>query len=647
MANKHPPRMWLLCALLVFPLSSLSFADADAQLQMAGTYEKSKDYAQAEAIYKQIVTANRGTDYAFQAQEKLTILYVDWYKQLEAEAALQQLIGDFSQHRRIAGAITHIADAYRRLEKHQRACDLYRYVVDNWPKDEHALWSQMDLVISYTCLRDHSAADTAFTKLCSQYSGHELMPKAVCLIADNYRKLKRHKKACELYQYVVDTWPDAEHVLWSRMGLVISNVEVGNEHAAEDAVDKLLSGFAKDERLATALCLLADAYRTLGKHREALELYQYALLNQPSGEYALWSQMGLAISNIGLADYDAAQAVVDKLLIDFSKDQRMETAACLIADEYRRLQKHERACGLYQYVVNNWPGTEHALWSRMGLAISNIHLGDDAATQKAIENLLADFFGDKNIAQAIQEIAQQYNHLQNYEEAQQVHRYVVEVLDTKAKNNRTVGSQAALAASYVALGRDGEALTAIDNLIADFGGHPDLPVVLCRPADAYWEKALLERRQARHDQKKESLRKALMECQRVITQFPETPHTTAEAHHISAECYLLLGDWKKAFHYYQKVIDDWADYELAPHVQFMIGRMYINLKRSGALGESDADLLIKDAYEAIVENYPDSPPAKAARSWLDYYYRKNQGGEHGQAGSNGRAHFHLSLFSRQ
>jgi TolA-binding protein len=626
MASKHSPRIWFLCLFLLFTLTSLAFAGGPAQLEQAETLLEKGQYEQAEAIYKQIVTAYPGTDYAFQALEELTILYVDWYKQPEAEAALHQLIGDFSQHRRIAGALTHIADAYRRLEKHERACDLYRYVVDNWSKDDHALWSQMDLVISYTCLRDDSAADTAFKKLCSQYSGHKLMPKAICLIADNYRNLKRHKKGCELYQYVVDTWPDAEHALWSRMGLAMSNIELGNEDAAEDAVDELLADFSKDKRMETATCVIADEYRKSGKHQKACHLYQYVLDNWPAAEHALWSRMGLAISNVQLGYDDAAQAAVDKLLIDFFKDQRMETAACLIADEYRRLEKHESALHLYQYVVNTWPGTEHALWSQVGLAIANIRLGDDNAGWAGIETLVTEFSGDKNIAQGIQEIAQQYHRLGNYEKGQKIHQYVADVLSTRGKNERTIGSQAALAASYVALGRDAEALRAIDNLIADFSDDPDLPVVLWRAADAHYDQAFRYESQGLDAKAKEYFAKVISLGERIRQQLtPSTP--AAEAWYFSGECYYRLGQYEKAIEYYEQVVGNWPDYERADQALFRTAQCFNELATSEHLPQADAGEIIQKICGRLPNDYPDSKMVSVAQSLSKYWESANRTGE--------------------
>ena len=365
-----------LITLIVLVTASTCLAGEPDKLEQAREHENSRDYEKAEQVYLNILQESAQTDDALQAQEKLTCLYITWNKRTEAEAALKQLLDGFSQHEGAPAAVTHVADAYRKSQRHQEACELYNYVIGTWPQDEHAMWSQMNLAISNACLGNDSAATAAFEKLISQYSEHKLISKAVCEVADNYRKLKKHKTAKVLYQYVLANKPDAEVALWSQMGLAISNMRLGEDTAAQEAVDKLLSDFAEYEQIPIAACMVADEYRKVKIYENAFALYQYVVDNWPEAEHALWSQMNMAISNIQLGDDTAAQEAADKLLSDFAGDERLAVAGCLLADEYRKSNKYENASVLYQYVVDNWPDTEHTMWSQMGLAISNIALGD-------------------------------------------------------------------------------------------------------------------------------------------------------------------------------------------------------------------------------------------------------------------------------
>ena len=120
-----------LTTLLFFVITGQCFADIPAQFEQAEKYKKTYQYDQAEAIYQQIITDYPGTDYVFQAQKNLAILYVAWDKQPEADGALQELLTNFSNHRDIAQAVHEIAGHCRWLKKYKQSKQLCQYVVDH------------------------------------------------------------------------------------------------------------------------------------------------------------------------------------------------------------------------------------------------------------------------------------------------------------------------------------------------------------------------------------------------------------------------------------------------------------------------------------------------------------------------------------
>ncbi|MBW8042151.1 MAG: tetratricopeptide repeat protein [Planctomycetes bacterium] len=528
----------ILSCILLSGMMDTALAGSADQLKQAETYQEQGQYGQAEGIYQQILTDDPGTDHAFRAQKNLAMLYVTWDRQTEAEAALQKLLADFSEHEVIATAVTNVADTCRKWEKHQKACEIYQYVVSNWPADEHGMWSQMGLVISNINLGNNDIAETAFEKLRTDYSENGHISRAVCLVADAYRRLEKDEDARNRYQYALKNWPDAEFALWSQMGLAISSIRFSDSNTADLAADKLRADFSEDERIPIAVCMVADEYRKFNKFEKAREYYQYVVSNWPDAEHALWSQMGLAISNIQLADYDSAQVIANKLRADFSDDERMSRAGCLIADEYRRIKKHEKACELYQYVVDSWPDTEFAMWSQMGLAISKTSL---------------------------------YN--------------------------------------------DNGAAIAAEKLPVNYSKRTNLPLAVFQIGESYYNQAFLKESEGNHAQTKVYLQKAITEWEKIITQLPKSI-TTAWAYNFAADCYRRLGQHKKAIEYYQRVVDDWPDYEYASDALFRIGHIHENLKTLGITSKSEADLKIKAIYEQLLEKYPDCRAARIAQRWL-------------------------------
>ncbi len=120
----------------------------------------------------------------------------------------------------------------------------------------------------------------------------------------------------------------------------------------------------------------------------------------------------------------------------------------------------------------------------------------------------------------------------------------------------------------------------------------------------------------------------IAECERIITQLPETGYITAEACFFSAVCYGRLGQYEKAIKYYQKVVDNWPEYKSAPSAQSRIAKTYKWLLRFGVMSESEAERAITVAFEQLVEKFPNCTAVKSAKEWLDYYYSKpSKGGQ--------------------
>ncbi len=87
---------------------------------------------------------------------------------------------------------------------------------------------------------------------------------------------------------------------------------------------------------------------------------------------------------------------------------------------------------------------------------------------------------------------------------------------------------------------------------------------------------------------------------------------TAEYFHYAGTCYRLLGEYEKALEYYKKVVEKWPKYNAAWGVQSLIPQVYEQMKKDGIITGEQADKLIVDAYQQVLDRYPACPAAKAA-----------------------------------
>jgi TolA-binding protein len=347
----------------------------------------------------------------------------------EAEVQTQKLLADFSEHKDIAKAVCQIADEFYKNNKFEQARYLFQYLVDKYPSSEYAMWGQCGVTNSSIRLGEDSTAQTAIDKLIANYSAHKEIASAVCFVADNYRELQKDEKANQVYQRILDKWPESEYTMWSQMHLAMSNIRDGDDaavQAAIDAIDKLIANYTGQKDIAKAVCQVADQYYQLQRHQQADRLYHKVVESCPKGEYSMWSQMHIAMSNIRNGNYAAADIEVDKLLAGYPKEEFMALAVFQIADKYCDTNQYEKANQLYQYVIDNWSEDVNAMRVQSYIIRANIALGNIQLAEAAAEKMIADYRNDDNIADAVyEEIAYCYYKFGKYEKAIQYFQKIV------------------------------------------------------------------------------------------------------------------------------------------------------------------------------------------------------------------------------
>jgi len=450
-----------LTTLLFFVITGQCLADVPDQLEQAETLIKNGQYGQAEQIYLQILKDYPGSDHALKAQKKLAMLYINTGEDSQAEIAYQQLIANFSQNPGVAKAVWQIAQTYKKAREYQKAIELYRYVVNNWPGDIIALSAQSSLAISFELSSDKAAADAAYERLLQVLPDYEVTAEDVYWIAKTFNWANLAAKASGVHQYNVEHFPGEKHALWSQVEVIFHHIRSGDESASDTEVDRFLSIFAGHPALPRDVYNVAKEYDKAGRHRKALELYQYVIEHRPADE-DIYARMSASMAYIGLGDDANALAVTDGLIFDFydhsdlagvvfhigeqyyekafrAENEALETQAKenfekaltvwekIITDLpvsdpntpkayyfsavcYRRQGEYEVAIEYYSIVLDNWPNYEYAWVAQFRIARCYEKLASsgripktEAAAQicQACEKLLANYPESKGVKPAL------------------------------------------------------------------------------------------------------------------------------------------------------------------------------------------------------------------------------------------------------
>lgn len=444
---------------------------------------------------------------------------------------------------------------------------LYEYVTGMRSEDD--IWLQMWEAMKNISRGKSGAAQVAVDTLLADFSENQYLPIALHEIAKTYGHFKEYAKGLQYHQYVIEHWATHEYAMWSGRDVARLNIELDNMEGAQTAVDQVLSNFSQQEYIALVVYELAEHYRKFAKYQKAKELYQHILDTWPTNWRVVLAQSGLAKLYINMGDQAAAEAAINKLRTGFLDNGAKARAIYDVAFEYQDAAEHQKANQLCEYVLSNWPADPYAMWCQSRLAVSLISLGELPAAQTAAGRLIADFQVEPRIAEAVYDVAQQYQQLNHHEKAKQLYQYV---LDSWPQWKDWAWAKVGLARCYISLGDGATAESIIDSVIAKLDA--DFP-----PGTELSSKAV-------------------------------------EGYYYAAGCYGQLDLYEKSIQCYQRVVDDCPDYELAWNAQFLVGRNYESLKKSGVLTESQANPKIRAAYERILQAYPDTKAAKYAQKWL-------------------------------
>jgi len=150
--------------------------------------------------------------------------------------------------------------------------------------------------------------------------------------------------------------------------------------------------------------------------------------------------------------------------------------------------------------------------------------------------------------------------------------------------------------------------------------------MLWAAAELYYNRAFFYEIQGLDAQAIENFTMVIEVGRRILQEWPDSG-VAAEVYHVLGTCCQHLGQYAKAIEYYQKVVDNWPEYESAWLAQFRIAKTYKWLLRTGAISDSEANAAIKVAFEHLLESFPDCPAAELVRDWLEDNPEPEEGGQ--------------------
>jgi len=234
----------------------------------------------------------------------------------------------------------------------------------------------------------------------------------------------------------------------------------------------------------------AGIFTDNGYRQQAEELYKRIVTDYPGTDYALKAQGELIGLSMSTKEGAQIQADIDGLITNYSGYADLPAVLCDIAASYGWSVEFERANGLYQQVIQQYPGSSAVRKAELGIsrinAVSLIGAGDYTAAAVKVNKMLTDFSGHPYLPAALYHIAKKYEWSRKYEQARGTYQQIIQQYSDSAQAkvaNLDVAKIDIL--SFIKVGDFDTARAKVDKLLEDFSGNLGLAEVLRRIAREY------------------------------------------------------------------------------------------------------------------------------------------------------------------
>ncbi len=246
------------------------------------------------------------------------------------------------------------------------------------------------------------------------------VPAKLYDIAKRYDGQKKHEEAEALCELILQQYPDGPDADDAQLYLskrnILSLIDSKDYTEAQAVLDNLVADFGDRPDMPEALHTIAGRYELPGKYEEAKSLYEQIVELYPDSPYAAKARFDGPEINvfflIASKKYAEAQEAIDKLTADFPKYPGLPGSLYWFAKRLDSAGQYEQAGNIYQQVAWQYPDDAHAAKALIAVskvdALSLIQSGDDAAAEKVLDNLIADFNDNPDLPEAVFAIGEKY-----------------------------------------------------------------------------------------------------------------------------------------------------------------------------------------------------------------------------------------------
>jgi tetratricopeptide (TPR) repeat protein len=318
--------------------------------QIAWAYRKLNQYDKALKINQYTVDNWPQKDRAAYAQQGVLLCQIGLGNIAAADQAFGVLIQQFGKDPDASKIVLWSGFGYQDANQADRAYKVYELVVQNYPDTPEAVTAQLRLALASVEAEDPNRMGQTIQALLTQFTPTQDKGAALRYLADSLywkhaayvNQAVQHQNTLALTDqyaraianYTLANWPNSDWAVWAERDMANGAIRRGDDAAAVDVLNGMLTRYAKLESLPRAVCQIGDTFLDVGKSDQADQLFRYAIENWAGSKDVIWAKAGKVRVGIAKGDNATAEARFKQLLSDYADDSRLPDIVNPIAEAY-------------------------------------------------------------------------------------------------------------------------------------------------------------------------------------------------------------------------------------------------------------------------------------------------------------------------
>jgi len=301
------------------------------------------------------------------------------------------------------------------------------------------------------------------------------------------------------------------------------------------------------------------------------------------------------ISLINSGSIAEADAALSKMISDIPASEAKGRAIHEIAGAYKDAKNYTKTIELCQYVLDNWPNMDYAMWDQMHVAWSYVMLGQLSVAKAETDKMTANYGDNPDLPWALYVIAEVYRWERHYEQAKGLYELIIQRRpDSQWADRARFGLARVEVLSLVEAGEFAGAQGALNKLLDDFAGDAEMPETLRTIADRYkWAEKYDEAERLYQQLARQS-----------VVADPNKPKMNLAARKAKVMSLIEAGRETEAKDAISSLAADFSGHPDLAETVYWFGRRY---------EWSNKYDLARGIYGQVIEKYPESRWARMAR----------------------------------